>query len=681
MNSDLQDNPLVQRSTLQYQAPEFDKIKDEDFKPAFEYGLEVQSQEIDSIATNPEKPTFENTVVALETSGEVLKRATQIFYNLHSANTNPTLQALDEEYAPKFAAHRDKIYLNSALYQRLQTLAKENLGLEGEDLRLLEYYLQEFERAGANLSEDKKTQLKKINESLAELQSTFGRKLLEARKNGGLLVEDKAQLEGLSEDDIQAAAEAAEKADSSGKYLLTIGNTTQQSALQSLTQREVRMKLLEASWTRAEKGDDNDTRATLKEIALLRLEKAKLLGKKNFAEWKLQNQMAKKPENALDLLKQLATPSVKKALEEAQDIQALINAQGDDFQLEASDWNFYAEQVRKAKYDLDEAEIKPYFEVRTVLEKGVFYAAEQLYGITFKTRSDLPVYHPDVVAYEVFDHDGTSLAIYYLDFYTRDNKRGGAWMNNFVDQSHLLQQKPVITNVFNFQKPLEGKPSLVSFDEVGTMFHEFGHSIHGIFANQKYTSLSGTNVPRDFVEFPSQINEKWALEPSVLQNYALHYETQKSIPLDLVEKIKKSSTFNEGYAMTELVAAATVDMMWHTITDPSQVGDVLEFEKEALRKNDLWIPEVPPRYHSPYFQHIWSSGYSAGYYAYMWSEMLDYDAYDWFKANGGMTRANGDRFRKDILSVGNSIDLNEAFRNFAGHDPTIEPFLKGRDLK
>lgn len=675
-------NPLLQKSPLQYQAPQFDKIKDSDFKPAFEYGLAEHLKQIEAVANNPKAPTFENTILALETSGQNLRRAQSVFFNLTSANTNPTLQKLEEEYSPIFAAHSDKMYLNDKLYKRVKAVydKRNELALDAESKRLVEFYEQEFEIAGANLSPEKKAELKKVNEQLATYSTLFSNKLLAARKNGALLIDDVKDLDGLSADEIAATAEDAKNAGYPGKYLLALQNTTQQPLLQSLKNRSVRERLFKAGWIRAEKGDANDTREIVEKLAALRLKKGQLLGKKNYAGWTIQDQMAKTPEAALDLLAQLAKPSVEKAKKEAADIQTLIDAQGGGFKLEAWDWNFYSEQVRKQKYDLDESQVKPYFEVRTVLEKGVFYAAEKLYGITFKVRTDLPVYNPDVVAYEVFDRDGKSLALYYLDFYTRDNKSGGAWMNNFVDQSHYLGQKPVIVNVFNYQKPAAGKPSLISYDDVTTMFHEFGHSLHGMFANQKYTSLSGTAVPRDFVEFPSQINEQWALEPSVLKNYAVHYETKQTIPQELVEKLKRSKTFNEGYAMTELVAAATLDMNWHTVTDTAQLIPVNDFEKNALQKYGLLVSEVPPRYHTPYFAHIWGGGYSAGYYAYMWAEMLDFDAFKWFEENGGLTRENGDRFRKYVLSVGNSMDLNEAFRNFTGRKPSIEPLLKGKGL-
>ena len=676
VDATLASNPFMKKSSLQYQAPEFDKIKDEHFKPAFDYGLKQNISEIEKIANNTETPTFENTVLALEKSGEVLKRAQIVFYNLTGSNTNPTLQKIEEEYAPIFAAHSDKIYLNSKIFNRIKAVKTD--GLDAEDKRLIEVYKQRFELAGANLTDAQKEQMKAINAELATLSTQFTSKLLEARKKGAVLINDVKELDGLSADEIAAAATDAKNAGQEGKYLLTLLNTTQQPLLQNLKNRATREKLFKASWYRAEKGDENDTRAILEKTAKLKMDKAHLMGKSSYAELNLMDQMAKKPENALKLLSQLANPAVAQAKKESDDIQKLIDEQKGGFSVEPWDWNFYAEQVRKAKYDLDENQIKPYFEVSTVLEKGVFYAAEKFYGITFKERKDLPVYHPDVVAYEVFDRDGKSLAIYYLDFYTRDNKNGGAWMSNFVEQSFTTNTKPVIVNVFNYQKPAPGKPSLISYDDVSTMFHEFGHTLHGLFANQKYTTISGTNVPRDFVEFPSQINEFFALEPAVLKNYALHYETKQPMPTALVEKIKKAATFNQGYATTELVSAATLDMAWHSVTSENQFKPTLEFEKDVLQKYGFTLPQVPPRYHSPYFAHIWGGGYSAGYYAYMWSDMLNSAAWDWIKNNGGMTRENGDRFRKHILSVGNSVDLNQAFRDFTGKDPEITPLLKDK---
>jgi len=677
-SSSMMTNPLLQRSTLQYQAPPFNLIKDEHFKPAFEYGLKIHDKEIEKIANNAAKPTFENTVLALEISGVDLNRAAGIFSNLTGSNTNPTLQAIDEEYSPIFSAHNDKIYLNSKLYQRIKALDLN--ALKGEDKKLTEYYLQQFELAGANLSDSDKEKMKKINGELASLGTSFGNKLLAARKNGAVLFDSATDLEGLSADEIASAKDKAKEAGHEGKYLIGLLNTTQQPLLQNLKNRATREKLFKSSWTRAEKNDDGDTREILEKMAKLRLQKANLMGKKSYAEWRLQDQMAKLPANAMDLLAKIAKPAVEKAKVEAKEIQDLIDSQNGGFKLEPWDWNFYSEQVRKAKYDLDESQIKPYFEITTVLEKGVFFAAKQMYGITFKERKDLPVYNPDVVAYEVFDNDGKSMAIYYLDFYTRDNKSGGAWMSNFVNQSHYLNQKPVIVNVYNFAKPANGKPSLISFDDVTTMFHEFGHTLHGLFANQQYVTLSGTAVPRDYVEFPSQINEHAALDPTILKNYAIHYQTKEVIPQALIDKIKKAETFNKGYDVTELLAASTLDMAWHSVEKESDFKPALVFENEALQKYGLLVNEVPSRYHSPYFAHIWSGGYSAGYYAYTWSKTLDYNAFDWMQTNGGMTRANGERFRKYILSVGNSVDLNKAFKDFVGHEMQIEPYLKNAGL-
>ncbi|NGY38209.1 M3 family metallopeptidase [Flavobacterium sp. XN-5] len=677
-NSVKMKNPLLQKSTLQYQAPHFNLIKDEHFKPAFRYGLSAHDKEIMAIANNSAKATFQNTVLALETSGVDLKRATGVFYNLTGSNTNPTLQALQAEYAPIFSAHSDKMYLNSKLYKRFKSIDLNTL--KGEDKRLTEYYLQEFELAGANLSDSDKEKMKKINEELASLGTLFGTKLLIARKNGVVLFDNVKDLDGLSANEIAAAKANAAEAGYEGKYLIGLLNTTQQPVLPSLTNRATREKIFKSSWTRSEKNDEGDTRDVLEKMAKLRLQKANLMGKKNFAEWKLQDQMAQTPERAMNLLAKIAGPAVAKAKGEAKEIQDLIDAQKGGFKLEPWDWNFYSEQVRKAKYDLDQNEVKPYFELTTVLEKGVFFAAQKMYGITFKQRTDLPVYHPDVVAYEVFDNDGKSMAIYYLDFYTRDNKNGGAWMSNFVDQSHYLKQKPVIVNVYNFAKPANDNPSLISFDDVTTMFHEFGHTLHGLFANQNYTSLSGTAVPRDFVEFPSQINEHAALDPEVLKNYAIHYKTKEVIPQALIEKIKKAETFNKGYDVTELLAAATLDMSWHTVENEADFKPTLVFENEVLKKYGLLVNEVPTRYHSPYFAHIWSGGYSASYYAYTWSKTLDYNVYDWMKANGGLTRENSERFRKYILSVGNSVDLNKAFKEFIGHDMEIEPYLENAGL-
>lgn len=672
-------NPFFEKSTLQYQAPAFDKIKTADFTQAFDSGMAQQNAEIAAIGSDANPPNFNNTVLALELSGEILRRAQTVFYNFTSANTDDEIQKLEATYAPLFSAHSDNIFLNDALFTRIKAIYDSRDSIkDAEDKKLVEYYFEEFEMAGANLNPEQKVALKKLNEEDAALKTSFTSKLLLARKNSAVIFDDAAALEGMTPDELKAAQADADAAGVKGKYLIALQNTTQQPVLQVLKNRASREKIFNASWTRAEKGDDADTRAIIEQMAKVRLAKAKLLGKPNFAAWKIQDQMAKTPEAAAAMLKQVATPAVEMAKKEAAALQALIKEQGETFTLEPWDWNYYAEQLRKQKYDLDEAEIKPYFEIRTVLEKGVFYAAEKLYGVTFKTRSDIPVYHPDVVAYEVFDRDGKSMAIYYLDFYTRDNKAGGAWMSNYVEQSKVLDQKPVIVNVYNFQKPADGRPSLISFDDVETMFHEFGHSIHGLVAEQKYTSLSGTNVPRDFVEFPSQINEHWALVPEVLKNYALHYETKEVIPQTLLDKMDKAAGFNQGYATTELVAAASLDMAWHSITDSSQIGDALSFEKKALTDYGLLVKEVPTRYHSPYFAHIWGGGYSAGYYAYIWSEILDQDAWQWFEQNGGLTRENGDRYRAMILAIGNTKDLNEAFKEFTGHKADIKPLLRSK---
>lgn len=672
-------NPLLQKSSLQYQAPPFDQIREEHFKPAFEYGLKVHDAEIEKIALDKRKPTFQNTVLALELSGEDLNRATTIFYNLTAANKTPLLQQIEAEYAPIFSAHSDKIYLNSRIYNRIKALSLKDL--KGEDRKLTEYYLQQFEMAGANLSDMDKEKMKKINSELATLATEFSNKLLTARKHAALLVDTESELDGLSKEEIAAAKDKAKEAGHEGKYLLSIINTTQQPQLSSLKNRKTRERLFQASWTRAEHDDDGDTRALCEKMARLRLQKAQLMAKKSFAAWRLQDQMAQTPERAMDLLSKIAIPAVAKARQETNDIQLVIDAQQGGFKLEPWDWNYYAEQVRKARYDLDEEQIKPYFEVTNVLEKGVFYAAQQMYGLTFKIRKDLPVYHPDVMVYEVFDRDGASLAIYYLDFYTRDNKNGGAWMNNFVNQSHVLKQHPVIVNVYNFAKPVNGNPSLISFDDVTTMFHEFGHTLHGLFANQQYPSLSGTAVPRDYVEFPSQINEHAALEPAVLKNYAIHYKTGEPIPQELITKIKKAETFNKGYDVTELLAAATLDLQWHSMEKESDFAPTLDFERDVLSRYGLLVYSVPTRYHSPYFAHIWSGGYAAGYYAYTWSKTLDYNVYDWMNANGGMTRANCDLFRKYVLSVGNSVDLNKAFTDLVGHEMKVEPYISNAGLK
>jgi len=675
-------NPFLNQSKLPYQAPDFDHIKDSDFKPAFEEGMKIHFEEIQKIAGNTETPTFENTFVAMEKSGEMLTRVNRIFGLLTGANTNDDLQKLQEEIAPKLAAHQDAISLNPELFKRIESIynTREKLKLDQESKRLVEYYYQAFVLAGAKLSETDKTNLKKLNEQEASLSAKFSNQLLAAAKAGALVVNDKSELAGLSEGELAAAAQTAKANKLEGKWMLSLQNTTQQPSLQMLSNRATRQKLFDASWNRAERNDTNDTRKAIVEIAKIRAEKAKLIGFPNYATWKLQDQMAKTPAAVETFFSKLVPSATAKAKAEAADIQAVIDQQKGGFKVEPYDWNYYAEQVRKAKYDLDENQIKPYFELNKVLQNGVFYAATQLYGITFKERTDLPVYHKDVKVYELFDKDNTTIGLFYCDYFKRDNKSGGAWMDNMVGQSKLLGTKPVIFNVCNFTKPAAGQPALISFDDVTTMFHEFGHALHGFFANQQYPSLSGANVARDFVEFPSQFNEHWAINPMVFKNYAVHYKTGEPMPQTLIDKIKKAGTFNQGYALTEVLAAAALDMQWHKLsaTDPLQDAD--KFETAALQKTHLDLSYVPSRYRSSYFLHIWGNGYAAGYYAYLWTEMLDHDAFSWFEENGGLTLANGQRFRDMILSKGNTEDYGKMFRDFRGHDPNISAMQKYRGL-
>ncbi len=676
-------NPFYAESTLPFHTADFSKIKSTDFKPAMEAGMQQQLAEVQKIADNPEAPTFENTLVALEKSGALLRRVSAAFNLLSGANTDSVLQKLSEEMAPKLSATNDAIYLNTKLFKRVEAIynKRAELKLDLESNRLVEYYYKHFTMAGASLSDADKTALKKLNEEEASLSAKFTNQLLAAAKAGAVVISDKAELAGMSDGDIEAAAVAAKNAKMEGKWLLTLQNTTQQPELQSLSNRATRQKLFNASWTRAEKSDSNDTRPTLSRIAEIRSQKAKLLGQPNYAAWTLQDQMAQKPEAVEAFFAKLVPAATAKATREAADIQAVIDAEKGGFKVEACDWDYYAEKVRKAKYDLKEEEIKPYFEINNVLENGVFYAATQLYGITFKERKDLPVYNKDVRVFEVFDKDGSSMALFYCDYFKRDNKNGGAWMENLVGQSKLLGTKPVIYNVCNFTKPAEGQPALISFSDVTTMFHEFGHGLHGLFADQQYPSLSGTATARDFVEFPSQFNEHWAMEPTVFAHYARHYKTGEAMPHALVDKIKKAATFNQGYALTELLAAANLDIQWHKIAPGTPKQDVDKFEAEALQRTHLDLPFVPTRYRSSYFLHIWSNGYSAGYYAYLWTEMLDDDAFAWFKQHGGMTRENGQRFRDMILSRGNTIELGKMFRDFRGADPDINPMLENRGLK
>jgi peptidyl-dipeptidase Dcp len=676
-------NPLMSPSPLPFGAPPFDKITDADFKPAFEAGMKAQMSEIAAIADNPAPPTFENTLVALEKSGQLLTRVQLVFNGLTGANTDPTLQALQEEVAPKLAAHQDAIFLNDKLFKRIAAVYEKraSLKLDPQSLRLVDYYYQHFVHAGANLSDADKATLKEMNKEEASLEAKFMNQLLAATKAGALVTSNEADLAGLSKDDLQGAALAAKGRGLEGRWLIPLQNTTQQPLEASLTSRATREKLFEASWNRCEHGDANDTRDTIAKIAQLRARRAALLGFPNHAAWSLELQMAKTPAAVEQFLGRLVPPSVANAKREAGDIQAIIDRQHGGFTLAPWDWDFYAEQVRKAKYDLNNAELAPYFELNRVLQDGVFYAAHELYGITFKERHDLPVYQPDVRVFEVFDADGKPLALFYCDYFKRDNKSGGAWMDNFVQQSTLLGGRPVVYNVANFTKPAPGQPALLSYDDVTTMFHEFGHALNGIFAASTYPSLSGANVARDFVELPSQINEHWALYPKVLEHYAINYKTGQPMPQALADKIRKAQTFNQGYALTEVLAAAELDMSWHTLPASAPLENPDAFEKAALEKAGVYFPPVPPRYRSSYFLHIWANGYDAGYYAYLWAEMLDNDAFHWFIENGGLTRANGQRFRDMILSRGNVGDYAALYRAFRGKDPSIEWMLKRRGIE
>ncbi|MBC3380008.1 peptidyl-dipeptidase Dcp [Serratia fonticola] len=677
------ENPFFAASQLPFQAPRFDVISESDYAPAIAAGIQQKLAEVEKIANNPAEPTFDNTFVALEKSGALLTRTMNVFGAMTSANTSDTLQKLDEETSPKLAALDDAIMLNSKLFARIKAIydRRDSLNLDPESLRLVEVTYKNYVLAGANLSEADKTQLKALNQEAATLSTQFTNKLLAASKNGALAIGDKNLLAGLSEGELAAAAQAASERKLDKQWLLVLQNTTQQPDLQNLQDRDTRKKLFEASINRAEKNDANDTRQTLARLAKVRAEQAKLLGFPNYAAWKLQNQMAKTPDAALAFMRNIVPAATARAEREAKDIQAVIDRQNGGFQLAAWDWQFYAEQVRKEKYDLDESQIKPYFEMNNVLHNGVFYAANLLYGISFKERKDLPVYHPDVRVYEVFDKDGQSLALFYTDFFKRDNKGGGAWMSNFVEQSKLNGTKPVIYNVSNFTKPAAGQPALLSYDDVITMFHEFGHALHGMFADQQYPSLSGTNTARDFVEFPSQFNEHWASEPQVFAHFAKHYQTGEAMPQALVDKINKADKFNKGYAMTELLAAALLDMHWHMLGADQPQQDVDKFEAASLRQDKIDLSYVPPRYRSSYFQHIWGNGYAAGYYAYLWTEMLADDAFQWFSDNGGLTAENGQRFREQVLSQGNSQDLEKLYVKWRGQEPSIEPMLINRGLK
>jgi peptidyl-dipeptidase Dcp len=676
-------NPFFAASTLPFQAPPFDKIKDSDYQPAIEEGMKRELGEIEAIADSPDAPTFANTIEAMERSGALLRRVSRVFYSLAQSNTNPTIQKVQIEEAPKLAAHRDAIYLNPKLFARVKALydQRETLKFDAEGKYLVERFHRDFVRAGALLSDADKTTLRALNKEQSKLTTEFRNKVLAGVNASAIVLDDKAALDGLSDGDIAAAAEKAKGRGLADKWVLTLQNTTQQPALTYLKNRALRERLASTSAQRGNQGGDNDTKAIVTRLAQLRAQRAKLLGFPSFAAFNLDDQMAKTPETAIKFMTDMVPAATARARDEAARMQKLIDEQKGGFKLAAADWQFYAEQVRKADYDLDESQVRPYFEIDRVLRDGVFFAANRLYGLTFKERKDIPVYQPDVRVFEVIDADGKSLALFYGDFFSRPNKAGGAWTGSFVGQSGLLGTRPVVTNTCNFTKPAPGQPALLSFSDVTTMFHEFGHALHGMLSNVRYPTLAGSSVPRDFVEFPSQFNEHWALEPTVFANYAKHHKTGEAMPQALVDKIKKSRTFDQGFATTEYLAAALLDMAWHTLPADAPLQDVNVFEPEALKRFHVDMAEVPPRYHTTYFSHVWGGGYAAGYYAYLWSEVLDDDAYAWFKENGGMTRANGQRYRDMILSRGGTQEPAAMYRAFRGRDPIVEPLLEERGLK
>ena len=680
---------FAKASDLPLHAPDFSKISDTGYVPAFEQAMDIHNAEVAAIVNNPAAPTFDNTIVALETSGRMLNRVAAVFYALTGANTNDTLQAVDTEISPKLSAHSDAITLNPELFARVKAVYDNRaaMAMTPEDAKLLEETYEQMVHAGAMLTPDQKERVKEINSRLSTLTTEFSQRLIEANKANALVVDDRAMLVGLSEAEITAAAKTATDRGMPGKYVIALQNTTQQPILPSMENRELREKLFMQSIRRADQGGPNDTRALIAEIAKLRAEKAALFGQPDWATYAMYDRMAQNPKTAIDFMEAMVPALAATQRAEAAALNAEIKASGGDFTVKPWDWDRYAERVRQAKYDLDESAVKPYFEVTRTLEDGVFFMAERLYGLTFEKRTDLPVYHPDVSTYTVFDKDKSLLGIFYFDPFQRDNKRGGAWMSNFVDQSYLYGTKPVIYNVLNIPKAPEGEPQLVSFDNVETMFHEFGHALHGFFADQKYASLSGTATARDFVEYPSQVHEMWASDPAVLANYARHHETGEVIPGELIGKIDAASKFNQGYALGETMEAALLDMKWHSLSPAEAAAidtpeEVDAFEAKSLKELGLEVELVPPRYRSSYFSHIFSdpTGYSAGYYSYLWTEMLDRDSRKWFRENGGLTRANGDHYRATVLSRGGTMDYFEMFRNFAGREPDVTPMLEARGL-
>ena len=675
-------NPFFTESRLPYHAVPFDRIRSSDYQPAIEEGIRQEEANVTRIANQKAPATFANTIVPMENSGPLLERVQLAFNAVTGANTNDTLQAAETALAPKLAAHYDAIALNPKLFARVQRVYdnRDKANLTAEQKRLVERYYTNFVRGGARLSDADKARLRALNKEESELSTEFSRRLRSGTRDAAVVVDDASQLAGLSPSAIAAAAAAAAQRGLSGKWVLPLQNTTQQPSQVSLQNRAMRQRLFEASIHRTDKGDSNDTRAVIARLAQLRAEKAAIMGYPNYSAFRLADQGAGTPENATKLLADIGKASVAKAQAELARMQQEVDRQGGNFKIEPWDWQYYAEQVRKADYALDEDQVKQYFVLDSVLKNGVFYAAEKMYGITFKPRRDIPVYHPDVRVFEVIDSNGQPLALFYADYFKRDNKNGGAWMDNMVLQARLRGTKPVVYNVCNFTKPAAGQPALISFSDVTTMFHEFGHAVHGIFSNGMYPSISNTNTPRDFVEFPSQFNEAWATEPTVFAHYAKHYQTGAPMPGELVEKIKKAGTFNEGFATTEYVAASLLDIAYHLLPANTPKPDIDTFEKEALVRYGVAMAEIPPRYRSTYFAHIFGGGYASSYYAYLWTDVLAEDAAAWFNEHGGMTRANGQRYRDLVLSRGSIKEAAQLYRDFAGRDPRIEPLLLSRGL-
>lgn len=678
-------NPFAGASTLPFEAPDFDAIENEHYMPAFKEGMKIELEEISAIASNSEEPTFENTIVAMEESGELLTRVQSVFFNMTSAHTNDKIQEIQSELAPKLAAHSDNIYLNTDLFNRVEILYdnRENLGLDGERMKLLEDTQRDFVRAGAPLTDEEQSEIRKINERISSLTTEFQEKLLAMTRERAVVVDDVELLAGLSDDRIAAAKELAEDRGEDGKYMLTITNTTRVPLLSSLDNRDVRRQLWEASAYRG-LGEDGgiDTRPIILELVSLRAQRVELLGYDNYAEYALEPQTAQSPQNVLDMLEGLIPAVNLNAGNEEEQITQMMREDGVEGELQPWDWEYYAEKVRKAKYDIDESEVRPYFELNRVLEDGVFYAMNRLYGISFEERFDLPIYQEDVRVFNVFDEDGSQLGLFYADYFERDSKRGGAWMNSFVLQSHLKEQKPVIVNVLNISPPAEGDPALISFDNVTTLFHEMGHAVHGLFSDVTYPALAGTSVPRDFVEFPSTFEEDWAIHPEVLENYAVHHETGERIPQELLDRVIAAREFNQGFDTYEYLGATLVDMEWHLLGTEDISDDIVvdEFEEAALVKHNLNNPAIPPRYKSTYFSHIFSGGYSANYYAYIWSEILAADASAFMKQQGGLTRENGDHYREHILSKGGSDEAMELYQEFRGEEPNVDHLLRRRGL-